>query len=141
MISALCHAARSGWTPVEDLDDLSHLAAEPNSLLWVEATARELDEREVTTLAAGLGIDATALSRAARSTSRPKIDVQPQHVLLVLHQLDEVTGQLEASQMTFFVGDNFVLVVHDGGERTLDEAKRRWADLRAEGPPYLVHTL
>jgi magnesium transporter len=145
MIAAYCHTRDHGWKPVGDLTLLSDLRTEAGKLLWVEADARRLDDDKAATLAEEFGLRLPVVEDAAQARrARPKLDLWDDLLFLVLHQLDEVSGQLEAVQLTCFVGGSFVLTIHEGAERTLEEAKRRWADIgkeHDEGPAYLVHTL
>jgi magnesium transporter len=64
-------------------------------------------------------------------------------MFIVLQQLDEQDGQLEPVQIACFVGSRYVLTVHAGATRTLDEAKKRWEEA-PEGwahPAHLLHTV
>jgi magnesium transporter len=143
MVVAYCHSQGSGWSAVEDLATVSDLRSETGRLLWAEADAAAIEGGDIETLATELELDAHELEEA-RSRSRPKLDVHDEHFLLVVHQLDEIGGQLEASQLSCFVGDSYLLTIHEGAGRTLGEAKERWANPRRDlggGPAYLVYTL
>jgi magnesium transporter len=141
---AVCHSAASGWTKVEDLDAVSELRKEPGNLVWAEVDVRGLSPQDVATIAEEFGLHPLAVEDAIRTKQRPKLDTYEEHMFLVLHQLDERDGQLEASQMAIFAGDRWVITIHEGCARMLEESKKRWTEnegrLRDE-PPYLVHTL
>lgn len=144
MLMAVCHSAASGWSKVEDLDAVSELRKEPGNLLWAEVDVKGLSPQDVATIAEEFGLHPLAVEDAIRTKQRPKLDTYEEHMFLVLHQLDERDGQLEASQMAIFAGDRWVITIHEGCTRMLEESKKRWRDnedrLRDE-PPYLVHTL
>jgi Mg2+ and Co2+ transporter CorA len=72
---------------------------------------------------------------------RPKLERFRNHTFLVLHQLDEIAGQLESKQIACFAGPRYALILHDGAQRTLDEARRRWSGAKELGAGELIHTL
>jgi magnesium transporter len=74
---------------------------------------------------------------------RPKLETYDSHLFLVVHELDEEDGQLEAAQLASFVAENYVLTIHAGATRTISEAKKRWREQERtlENPSQLVHTL
>lgn len=143
MLLAVCHSEKKGWTKVEDLSALSDLRSESDTLLWAEADVASLTEQDVDTIAEEFGLDSLAVEDAVHTRQRPKIEDYPNHIFIVFHQLDEIHGQLEALQLACFIGDRYVLTIHDGADRTLEEAKRRWRDEKIErwDPAELLHTL
>ena len=129
---------------MEDLDAVSELREKPGNLLWAEVDVEGLSPQDVATIAEEFGLHPLAVEDAIRTKQRPKLDSYEEHMFLVFHELDEKDGQLEASQMAIFAGDRWVVTIHEGCNRMLEEAKKRWRSneerLRDE-PPYLVHTL
>jgi magnesium transporter len=61
-----------------------------------------------------------------------------------MHELVQEASQLEAVQVASFVGDHFVLTIHEGAHSTIDNTRVRWAEM-AEGlhrePMSLVYVL
>jgi magnesium transporter len=144
MLLAVCHSEATGWTNVSDLDTLSDLREKPGNLLWAEADVTTLGEADVLLIAEEFGLHPLAVEDAIHTRQRPKLDIYETHAFAVVHELDEIEGQLEASQLAFFIGERYVLTLHDGAHRILDEAKRRWEELgsRTElGPSPLIHTI
>ena len=144
MLIAVCHSAEKGWTPVEDLELISDLRVRDDLLLWVEGVLGDLDESEVALISEEFGLHPLAVEDALDTRQRPKFETFENHIFLVLDQLDEQDGQLEATQISCFVGKRYVLTLHDGAERTLREAKRRWEEHDSDarlGPSFLVHAL
>jgi magnesium transporter len=144
MLLAVCHSAEKGWTRVEDLDLISDLRVRDDLLLWVEGVLGDLDESDVALISEEFGLHPLAVEDALDTRQRPKFEAFEHHFFLVLDQLDEQSGQLEATQISCFVGRRYVLTLHDGAERTLREAKRRWEEHEADarlGPSFLVHAL
>ena len=144
MLMAVCHSSETGWTEVDDLDRLSDLRGEHGKLLWAEADISNLTPQDVATIAEEFGLHSLAVEDAMHLRQRPKIDVYDNHSFLVMHQLDEHDGQLEATQIACFIGHRYVLTLHEGAARTLEEAKKRWRRGETElggGAAVLTHTL
>jgi magnesium transporter len=144
MLMAICHSAENGWAEVEDLTRVSDLRSEPGSLLWAETDVSTLTDHDVSIIAEEFGLHPLAVEDAVNARQRPKIESYEDHVFVVLDQLDHVNDQLEATQIACFIGDRYVLTLHAGATRTIEEAKRRWTRAQRElggGPAYLLHTL
>jgi magnesium transporter len=144
MLMAICHSAENGWAEVEDLSRVSDLRGEPGVLLWAETDVSTLTDEDVRTIAEEFGLHPLAVEDAIHARQRPKIESYDDHIFVVVDQLDHVDDQLEATQIACFIGDRYVLTLHAGATRSIEEAKRRWTlaqrDL-GQGPPYLLHTL
>ena len=144
MLLAVCHSSETGWNEVQDLSRLSDLRAERGKLLWAEADIANLTPEDVETIAEEFELHQLAVEDAVHLRQRPKIDIYNNHSFLVVHQLNEENGQLEAAQIACFIGERYVLTLHEGAQKTLEEAKRRWREEEAEfgsGPAVLTHTL
>ena len=144
MLLAVCHNAADGWAEVGNLDQLSDLRGVGGNLLWAEADIANLTKEDVATIAEEFGLHELAVEDAIHLRQRPKLDVYENHLFLVMHQLNEEEGQLEAAQIACFVGPRFVVTLHEGAERTLREAKDRWKRENADfegGSAILTHTL
>jgi magnesium transporter len=144
MLMAVCHSPVKGWIQVDDLDALSDLRDEHGNLLWAEADVSKMTQEDAVTIAEEFGLHELAIEDALHLRQRPKIDVYENHLFLVMHQLNEEDGQLEAAQIACFIGPRYVLTLHDGATRTLTEAKKRWREENADfagGAAVLTHTL
>lgn len=142
MLLAVCHSDSSGWAKVDDLTHLSELRDASENLLWAETDVTSLDEAEIRLIAEEFSLHELAVEDALNTRQRPKFEVYDTHQFLVMHQLDEVDGQLEAFQIACFIGRNYVLVIHAGAARSLEEAKQRWRErLDRNHPSALIHTL
>jgi magnesium transporter len=144
MLLAVCHSAQSGWSQVEDLDRISDLRESGDHLLWVEGAVQTLEAGDIALISEEFGLHPLAVEDALNTRQRPKFEPFEHHLFIVLHELDEHNGQLEAVQIACFVGSSYVLTLHDGAERTIKEAKERWAKREQEagrGSEFLVHTL
>lgn len=143
MLLAECHSHSRGWEKVDNLDDLSELRKDRENLLWAEADVKTLTEEDIALIAEEFGLHALAVEDAINLRQRPKLEEYEGHLFVVLHELNEIDGQLEAQQIACFLGDTWVLTLHGGTKRTLDEAKRRWQETppAQRHPSVLLHTL
>jgi magnesium transporter len=142
MLLAICHDRETGWQRVTELARISDLRSR-GSLVWAEADVKDLAEEDVALIAEEFSLHELAVEDAVTLRQRPKFETFPDHMFIVLHQLDEEEGQLEPAQLSMFVGDHYVLVLHGGATRTLDEARRRWKE-EVDGditPAWILHIL
>jgi magnesium transporter len=143
MLMALLHSDATGWTKVADFATVSDLRAEPGTLVWGEADMAELGSDEVASIAEEFDLDALAVEDAVKPRQRPKLETYPTHRFAVLHDLHEVEDQLEKRQISCFVGDDFVVVIHEGEHEILDAVRSRLHSTPtiADGPAYLFYVL
>jgi magnesium transporter len=142
MLLAICHHRETGWQQVSDLAQISDLRSK-GELVWAEADVKDLTGNDVAIIAEEFSLHELAVEDAVTLRQRPKLETFPDHVFVVLHQLNEEDGQLEPAQLSMFVGDHYLLVLHGGATRTLEEARRRWKESSDEdtGPAWLRHTI
>jgi magnesium transporter len=141
---AVCHTKEKGWTQVDDLDRLSDLRSEPGNVLWAETDIANLTKEDIAKISEEFGLHHLAVEDAVNTRQRPKLDVYENHLFFVFHQIDEdESRQFDARQVACFVGDRFVLTLHEGAKRSLDETKARLERLKEplESPAFVVHTL
>lgn len=143
MLAATCHSPKTGWTEVDDLSKISDLREESGNLLWAESDVANLTSEDVATITEEFNLPALAVEDAVNARQRPKLETYGDQLFVVMHQLDELEEQLESTQIAGFVGDRFILILHAGAERTLNEAKKRWKDAESipDGAAGLLHTL
>ena len=142
---AVCHSQTGdGWSEVANLDDLSELRKSSGNLLWADADVKDLTPDDIATIAEEFGLHPLAVEDAVSFRQRPKIEPYADHLFLVIHQLDEIDRQFEAVQLACFIGERYIVTIHHGGQRTIEETKRRWSEgdiPGSEGPSQLIHTL
>jgi magnesium transporter len=144
MLLAVCHSDSAGWKNVDDLSVISDLRVEQGNVVWAEADLSTVDDEDAKVMEEEFGLHPLAIEDSRQPRQRPKLEDYDSHLFLVLHQLDEVSGQLEATQIACFVGDRFLLTIHQGAGRTLEAAKKIWSRHECEphlGSAFLIHTL
>jgi magnesium transporter len=140
---AVCHSSKTGWTEVKELATLSDLRAQAGNVLWAEADVSTLTEEDTETIAEEFGLHPLAVEDAVNTRQRPKLESYEGHLFLVFHQLDEIEGQFEARQIACFIGERYVLVLHDHADRVLEAAKKRFSqgEKRLDSAAFLVYTM
>ena len=144
MLTAIHYAPGRGWDDVTDLSVISKLCDISGERVWAEADISTLDERDIATIAEEFGLHELAVEDATSAKERPKLEEYDKHLFVVVHELEEIEGQLEPIQVACFVGTRWVLALHAGAASIMDETRRR---LRATideipgGSAYLMHTL
>lgn len=132
------------WEDVSDLAQMSELIGTPGNILWASADVGHLTPEDVQVIAEEFGLDDLAVEDAMNLRQRPKLEAYESHLFAVMHQLDTIDEQLEASQIACFIGQRWVLTLHGNAQRTLDEVRQRCSKLQKEpdqGPSFLMHTL
>lgn len=144
MLTAQCHTG-DGWVEVRDLAEISNFRAKSGNVVWGEANVGDLTPQEIALIAEEFDLDPLAVEDAQESNHRLKLEPYDSHLLVVIQQLDERDGQLEARAIYVFVGTNYVLALHHDAERLLHTAKSTWEGAgRLEvrrGPAYLLYVL
>ncbi|MGH2747274.1 MAG: magnesium transporter CorA family protein [Actinomycetota bacterium] len=144
MIMAVCHTEERGWTDIEDLSRISDLRAQAGNVLWADADVSTLSQEDLGLIAEEFDLHPLAVEDAIHTRQRPKLEPYEKHLFMVLDELDEIDDQLEASQIACFVGDRYLLTLHDGADRLLGQARTRWERERDELPggiAYLLYAL
>lgn len=143
MLQAQCHD-RNGWEVVTDLTSISELRRSEGRLLWVESDTSTITEGDIGLITEEFGLHPLAIEDAMKGRERPKIEQYESHLFVILHQLDMGDGQLEAAQISCFIGARWVLILHEHAERTLAEARTRLRTSSSKvewNPAFLMHTL
>jgi magnesium transporter len=144
MLTAQCHTDDGGWVDVKDLAEISDYRTESGNVVWGEANVADLTEQQIGLIAEEFGLDPLAVEDSQESNHRLKLEPYETHLLVVIQQLDEREGQLEAKPIYLFVGANYVLALHHDADRLLEGAKSRWKgpNRRFEhGPADLLYVL
>ncbi|HYZ93022.1 MAG TPA: CorA family divalent cation transporter [Actinomycetota bacterium] len=144
MLTAIHHTPDGGWQEVADLSIISKLCDQSGARVWAEADISTLTPHDIDTIAEEFGLHELAVEDATGAKERPKLEEYEKHMFVVVHELQMHDGQLEPAQIACFVGTRYVLALHAGAARTIDETKRRLRRHTGElwgGSAFLMHTL
>lgn len=144
MLTAIYHTPDGGWEEVTDLSVISNLCEQSGARVWAEADVSTLTRADIATIAVEFGLHELAVEDAVGANERPKLEEYDAHLFTVVHELQPQNGQLEPAQIACFIGTRYVLAVHSGATRTMEETKRRLRAAKGElwgGSAFLMHTL
>lgn len=144
MLKALSYTAEGGWMEMSDLSAISSLCDQSGARVWAEADITTLSPSDVETIAEEFGLHPLAVEDATKAKQRPKFEEYEKHLFVVVHELQPEDGQLEAVQISCFVGTRYVLALHAGAQRTMDETRKRLLEGTGEvwgGSAYLMHAM
>lgn len=141
MLKATCHTPEGGWENVDDYSTISELVCRKGHVVLAYGEISNLQPGEIDQMATEFGLHPLAVEDAISGGQRPKLDVYADHILVCLHELSASSEKLQPHQMCFFIGPRWVIVLHDGANRTMDELLRRLVKLPSErGVEAVVHT-
>ena len=142
MLRAARYSEQDGWDEIGDLEEVSTLRKQEENLFWAREDVRDLSPEDVDLIQREFDLPREAVDAAVSARSRPKIEPFGDDVVAVIYQLDEVEDQLEAVQIAVFVGNDFVLILHEGANRTLERAEQTLRHSpHVGGPQALLFTL
>jgi magnesium transporter len=142
LISVLIH--RDNVT--EDVPAVEPEWLRPGSdvVLWVDLAAPTPEEFRV--LSETFHFHPLAVEDAVADVPQPKIEPYNGYVYLILHGIDFRAAQhrFATHDTDFFLGPNYLVTVHDGQTRTIQEMHqmcRRNGHILSEGPVALMHRI
>jgi magnesium transporter len=125
------------WHDVPDLEAFREMDLRAGAE-WMMLDATEMDLGELRSVLQSHGVHELAAEDAVNPRQRPKIERYENHLFLVLHELVERDGQLEACQFASIITDHYVLIVHHGADRMVQSLRAR-VDRDPDLPPlYLI---
>ncbi|MDP9234231.1 MAG: magnesium transporter CorA family protein [Actinomycetota bacterium] len=140
-LSILRSVSGGEWTPTTDLPSLAEMSAS-RAVFWATGDSSQMTPEEIIEVARKLDLDPMAVEDVLHGRQRPKFEPYQSHLFGIVHQLDDVDGQLEAHQIACFLGPSYVLTLHESATRVIDatiEQMRR--DQDPGTPAYLIHRL
>jgi magnesium transporter len=142
VLKAACYSDDKGWVEVEDLATVSELRKSDGNILWAREDVRDLQPEDVELIKEEFDLQPHAVEAAVLSRGRPTLEWVDDDLYAVVHELIEEDDQLEAVQIAAFVGNDYILVLHEGAEKTLAETEKRLEELdEVPGPHRLLRIL
>jgi len=124
---------------------LDKVVEKPHTLLWVDLVDPTPDdfariERE-------FHFHALALEDAQKRHQRPKIDIYDSYFFIVFYAVRLAEGEslFETQEISFFVGENYLVSVHSGTCKEIDGTVKRWREnapkVESAGPAILLYSI
>jgi magnesium transporter len=113
------------------------------ALIWIDIAAPAIPEGEF--LREQLGFHPLAVEDTVRGRQRPKIDRYPGYFFLVMYaaRINPARERMALNELHAFIGENYVVTVHDHRIEELTEVLARWRAVpeRYRAPGVLAHAL
>ncbi len=142
MIAIYVH--RNGETARADRVEREWLTPTSNVTLWVDVSAPATDDSHI--LSDVFRFHPLSVEDALSEIHHPKIESYDGYLYLVLHGIDfqETERHFATHDIDFFVGRNYLVTVHDGTSRSIDDVRAscdRHGHVLAEGPIGALHRI
>ena len=143
MIKIIHHAGKDGPIAGTDLEDLSELATDEHTALWVDVV--DATPEEIARVGEHFGFHPLALEDVARGGQRPKIDQYDEHQFIVFYGLTSETDRCRSHEVDIFVGKRFMVSFHDSHLPVITETAERWRSnakaMGNRGTGFLLYSL
>jgi len=106
------------------LAEISDVLGHGCKLLWVDVVSPSAEDLQ--RIGEEFGFHPLALEDAARPHQRPKLDQYEGFFFLVFYGLTIEDGRPQTHEINLFVGQNYLVTVHDGSVAAIPETAERW---------------
>jgi magnesium transporter len=139
------YAYRNGETKTADRIDPTWLDAASAVSLWVDLVQPAPEEAQYV-LGDTFHFHPLAIEDALSQRNFPKVESYGRYLYVVLHGIDFRVQEhwFATRDIDFFVGNNYLVTVHDGHSRSIQSLKalcQQHARILAEGPVALMHRI
>jgi len=122
-------------------EQISDYFEEADAIVWLDIT--DPTSHEFALIAEEFSLNPLAVEDARNQGQRPKLDHYDDHVFISLYDvdLDRVTGELNASELSVFAAPRYLITVRTGSAVDMSSVVKRWddnADLAKYGVGYLL---
>jgi magnesium transporter len=107
-------------------EDISEILKRKDQFVWLDM--QDPQEEDIALLREEFKFHPLAIEDATRHHERPKIDSYDQYYFLVFYAIDydEGKSRLHKEAMNLFIGANYIVSVHEGEIKAIDETIARW---------------
>jgi magnesium transporter len=136
---------RNGKTEKTDRIEPQWLDPASGATLWVDIVQPAPEEAQAI-LAETFHFHPLSVEDALSDIHHPKIEPYERYLYVILHGIDfQASEHLFATRdVDFFLGDNYLVTVHDGHSRSIQKVKemcQQHAHILEEGPVALMHRI
>jgi magnesium transporter len=129
------------------LEEINRVIVDQHCRVWVDIDSSNPEHAEV--LKGMVGLHPLSVEDALAANSRPKIEEYPSYLFIIIigvrfHEATPDPYDLETFDLSFFLGDNFLVTVHDGESAAVNEVAERLdknPDLLDRGVDRLSHAI
>jgi magnesium transporter len=107
-------------------EDISDLIQRKDQFVWLDIQGPQDDD--IALLRDEFHFHRLAIEDATRHHERPKVDSYEGYYFLVFYAItyDEAKNRLHNEAMNLFIGANYIVSVHEGEIKAIDETIKRW---------------
>ncbi len=104
--------------------NISETLHEADSVVWLDI--RDPNEQDIALLREEFHFHELSLEDAVREQQRPKVEAFEGYYFIVFYAVVYQEGRIQTQALHLFVGHNFLVSVHRGDFRQIDETVARW---------------
>ena len=139
------YAYRNGETQKVERVEPQWLGAASGVTLWVDLVQPTPEEGQ-RVLAETFHFHPLSVEDALSEIHHPKVEPYDRYLYVILHGIDFQASehQFATLDVDFFLGDNYLVTVHDGRSRSIQKVKglcQQHAHILEEGPVALMHRI
>ncbi|MEP7188925.1 MAG: magnesium/cobalt transporter CorA [Roseiflexaceae bacterium] len=107
-------------------NEIDHMINQPDTFLWLDL--QNPQEQSIALLRHEFKFHALAIEDATRHQERPKLEPFENYYFMVFYALsyDGSPPRLAGQSLGLFIGSNYIVSVHQGEIRAIDETIKRW---------------
>jgi magnesium transporter len=127
MIKAIqCNTKAQNFLHLTDINDASKVINNPDTILWLDL--EDPSENDLNKIGKEFNLHPLAVEDASHEHQRPKIDLYDNFYFVVFYtaHIDETKQELFVTEIDMFLGENFLITVHEGHTSELGEVEDRW---------------
>jgi magnesium transporter len=100
---------------------------DPHSWVWIDVVAE--DTEMIREIGATFGLDANAVEESFNTTSLPLVEEHAREIFVVMHGFAIGAGErLSTPKIDVFIGERFLITIHEGDRATVEVVKNRLAE-------------
>ncbi len=127
MIKAIqCDTKAHNFLHLTNINQASQVINVPNTILWLDL--ENPSEEDLDKIRKEFKLHPLAIEDASHKHQRPKIDQYENFFFVVFYiiNFDEQKQDLDVYEIDIFLGENFLITVHEGHTNEMKEVEERW---------------
>lgn len=127
MLKAIqCNTHEHAFRHVTSMEQASEIRNDPDTIVWLDLESP--NEEDLVKLGKEFKLHPLAIEDATREHQRPKVEEYQNFYFVVFYSvsLTEDKQGLDPCELDLFLGDNYLITVHNGHIFELDEVEQRW---------------
>jgi len=121
-----CNASEHTFHHINNIEQLHEVRVDPSAIIWLDL--ENPSEEELTKIAHEFHLHPLAIEDASHEHQRPKVEEYEEFYFVVFYTatLRQETQQLDITEVDMFLGQNYLITVHEHPLTELNEVEQRW---------------